>query len=784
MPAPSLSPCDKTGRVWLIAGTVQGVGFRPWVCRLARGFGLTGRVCNELGGVRIEAFGNAAALEAMGLALGGEAPAPARVASVAVVCDEETDWAGLVEFSICESRTVGAGGWPQVAPDLAMCSECRAEIEDPQSRRFRYPFTTCARCGPRYTILENLPFDRERTSMRVFPLCEECSVEYTDPSDRRFHAQAMACPSCGPQLRWLDGDGQLLAVREDALAAAAAALRSGQVVAVKGLGGFHLMVQADNGAAVKRLRERKRRPEKPFAIMARDIAEAERLGCVGEVEWTVLESPAAPIVLLDRAVGQPMDRGRLLASEVAPGVPTIGVMLATTPLHALLLKEVAGAVVATSGNRSEEPLCSDESEAVFRLKDIADFFLSHDRPIVRRCDDSVVRILDGRVSLLRRARGYVPGTIPWDVIGNGATSCDALLGAGGHQKNAPALLVGKELLQGAHVGDLDHPLARAAWHETVSGLLELSPGTRLGMVATDAHPNYGSTIEADRLECLQLPVQHHAAHAFAAMVEAGVERACAVVWDGTGLGDDGTVWGGEFLKVERSGHWQRIGWLKPFSLPGGELAAREPARSAIGAWWEWMEGNVSAADPACARLKRQETQVAALIQALKSGIGCVRTTSAGRLFDAAAAFLGLAPRRGYEGQAAMALEQAANCVRLQPRPPRLPLTRQPGGFELDWGLAMAFCAESNDVAAAAAAWHSALIEGIIDGAHAAGFGDVLLTGGCFQNKILCDGAAHRLREEGFHAYVPRLVPMNDGGLAVGQATAIALGRFPSCTKAL
>ncbi len=775
---PSLLPCEKFGRVWLVAGTVQGVGFRPWICRLARGLGLAGRVCNELGGVRIEAFGEEVALEAMGRALGGGAPAPARVSSVEVVVGTEIDWTGLAGFSICESLSAGPGGWPQVAPDLAMCGDCRAELEDPLSRRFRYPFTTCARCGPRYTILEGLPFDRERTSMRGFPLCKECLVEYGDPSDRRFHAQAMACPACGPHLRWVDGVGHLLAVREEALGAAAAALRSGQVVAVKGLGGFHLMVRADHGAAVRMLRERKRRPAKPFAIMVRNIAEAESFGSVGEVERAALESPAAPIVLLDRTAGGPAGRDGFLAAEVAPGVPSIGVMLAANPLHALLLEAAGGAVVATSGNRSEEPICSDEAEAVRRLAEIADFFLSHDRPIARRCDDSVVRVLDGGVSLLRRARGYVPGTIPWDVAAPG----DALLGAGGHQKNAPALLVGGELLQGAHVGDLGHPLARTAWHATVRGMLELSHGIRLGLAATDAHPDYGSTIEAARLSCPQLAVQHHAAHAFAALVEAGAERACAVVWDGTGLGDDGAIWGGEFLKVERSGQWQRLGWMKPFWLPGGEMASREPARSGLGAWWEWVEGKVLAGDPACARLKLQASQAAMLIETLKSGQGCVRTTSVGRLFDAAAALLGLAPLLGYEGQAAMALEQAANRMPSHPRPPCLPLTTRPGGFELDWGPALAHCVEATDRDAAAATWHSALIEGVVDGARAAGFHDVLLTGGCFQNKRLCDGASRRLQEEGFRAHVPRLVPMNDGGLAVGQVTAIALRRLVAAQK--
>ncbi len=757
------------GARWEVSGIVQGVGFRPWVCGKAAELGVFGSVRNTVGGVVVEAVGSADELKTLGAILKNNAPLPARVEAVTKreLSGEEC---GAIAargsfFSILESERSESGGLPQVSPDLAMCDDCRAEIRDATGRRFHYPFTTCARCGPRYTIMESLPFDRERTTMRHFPLCRECLQEYENPADRRFHAQAMACPQCGPQLRWLNEKGILLDRREAALTKAAAALREGAIIAVLGVGGFHLMVLAEDANAVRKLRERKGRAWKPFAMMGRTLGEFA--GCVtsGHTEEGLLRSPAAPIVLLERT-----DDGKRFAG-IADEAPCFGVMLAATPLHELLLEAVGAPVVATSGNAGDTPICIGEPEAVSRLGEIADFFLSHDRPVARRCDDSVVRVIGGRTALARRAKGYVPAVLPWKIAGM-PKNFPAVLGCGGHQKNAPAVWKDGNLLNGCHIGDLGNPLGREEWRRQVQWFREAIGGEFI--VATDLHPDYGSSLEAEKLPGDKVAIQHHEAHAFAALVESGEESACAVVWDGTGLGTDFRVWGGEFFEVDASGECLRRGSLKPFFLPGGERAILEPFRSAVGAVFSGCKEILD--EKIFAKLGLEPGKAEALLALLRQKIG-VETTSAGRLFDAASALLGLVAGKVSDAQAATVLEGAAtgNCGKeKEMEEVFLPIEMREGMLELDWTPALRLCAQGGDVKKIARAWHGSLADGICRMAEQIGRDAVLLSGGCFQNKLLAECVFRKLQNKGYRVHLPESLPANDGGLAAGQCAAAIL----------
>ena len=623
----------------VVLGAVQGVGFRPFVYRLARTLALDGWVMNTPQGVRIEVEGEAADLATFLVRVERDRPPRAILQSL------EPCWLDAVSYRGFEIRESEHGGAPTalVLPDIATCADCLADILDPSNRRYRYPFTTCTNCGPRFSIIDALPYDRGATSMRTFAMCPACLAEYHDPADRRFHAQPNACPVCGPALALWDADGGELARADAALHAAAAAIAAGAIVAVKGLGGFHLIVDARSVAAIARLRARKHREEKPFAVMMPALADVREYCDVSPLEARLLASPESPIVLLDRRRG-----GRAPADGVAPRTPTLGVMLPYTPLHHLLLAEVGGPIVATSGNLSDEPICTDETEAVSRLAGVADVFLVHDRPIVRHVDDSIVRVMAGRERVLRRARGYAP--LPVRIGADGAP----MAAMGGHLKNTVAVAAGRNVFLSQHIGDLESAASVDAFHHAVESLERLFD-VRPACVAADAHPDYVSTRAAASSGRPVVTVQHHVAHVAACMAEHEIDGpVLGVSWDGTGSGTDGTIWGGEFLNVDGA-EWSRFACLRPFRLPGGARAIREPRRSALG-----VLHAMGALDEARIALGGAFTsgERALIERALDRGLNAPVTTSAGRLFDAVAALLGLGDRSTFEGQAAMALEGA------------------------------------------------------------------------------------------------------------------------------
>ncbi|MGD8710612.1 MAG: carbamoyltransferase HypF, partial [Ectothiorhodospiraceae bacterium] len=645
----------------------------------------------------------------------------------------------------------------EVLPDLATCPECLAEIRDPSNRRYRYPFTNCTHCGPRFSIMHALPYDRAETTMRGFQQCAECLREYSDPDNRRFHAQPNACPACGPQLALVAADGRRLAERDDALASAVRALAAGRIVAVKGLGGFHLMVDAGSQAAVQRLRLRKHRPEKPFAVMFPDVSVLRAHCVVGEDAEVLLSSAAAPIVVLPRR-----ESGGL-AAAVAPENPNIGAMLAYTPLHHLLLGDLGRPVVATSGNVSNEPICIDETDAVARLGDIADVFLVHDRPIARPVEDAVTQIAGGRPMLLRPGRGQAPLRLP-------LTAAEPSLGAGAHMKVALAMAGPGGAVLGPHIGDLDTPHARVAWRrqaESLERLYRLRPRC----AGVDAHPDYPSRAMALSMGVPVTDVQHHHAHAVAAMAEHGLEGpVLAVVWDGTGAGPDGTVWGGELLQCTLT-DYRRLGHLRPFPLPGGDNAVREPRRAAVGLLYEMGAPWMTRADD----LGFDAASLAGLKAMVSSRLNSPLTSSAGRLFDAVGALIGGRASAGFDGQAAMAVQFAAE--RAPPDEPEstpaLALDRRGGMLTLDWGDMVADLLEARArgelMTVLARRFHRALARGIAAAVGELGGGTVILAGGCFQNALLLELTRRELVAGGIRVLWPSRVPVNDGGIGLGQA---------------
>jgi hydrogenase maturation protein HypF len=787
-----------------IRGAVQGVGFRPFVYRLATGLDLTGWVINDTSGVFIEVEGPRRALEQFLQRLPAEAPPLAIVQSV------ESTWlapAGYDRFEIGHSDGRGAKS-VLVLPDVATCPDCLSEVLDPADRRHRYPFTNCTNCGPRFTIIEALPYDRPNTSMRRFTLGPECRREYENPLDRRFHAQPNACPVCGPSLAL---HGGILGIQSEInnpkseIRAAASALRAGRIVAVKGLGGFHLMVDARNSEALIRLRKRKPRYAKPFAVMTRDLEQTRTLCEVSDLAQALLTSPEAPILLLPRRPDAP------ISGEVAPGNPNLGVMLPYTPLHHLLMRELDFPVVATSGNLTDEPICTDEEEAAVRLGGIADVFLVHNRPIVRHVDDSVAWILDGVPRLLRRARGYAP--LPVTLTDAAPT----ILAVGAHLKNTVALSVGRQAFISQHIGDLETPEAMGAFERVIADFLRLYEAAPVA-IAHDLHPDYLSTHWArencglpivdrglktsypqDLVDCACMPgtpppirnlqsairnligVQHHHAHLASCLADNGVTGpALGVTWDGTGYGADGTIWGGEFLLGDAA-NFDRVAHLRPFRLPGGDAAIHEPRRVAFALLWETFgEDAAEMADLApVSALTAVERRVIARM--LRGGANSPVTTSMGRLFDGVAALLDLHQQVSFEGQAAMALEFAVDDAERGAYP--LPISGNsaaPGGkppFRLDWTpLVREIVTDLRRGVGAhiiAARFHNTLVDGIVAVAQAVGAQSVALTGGCFQNRRLTEQAAGRLRSAGFDVLLHRQVPPNDGGISLGQIAVAA-----------
>ena len=717
-----------------LRGAVQGVGFRPFVYRLATELSLTGWVLNSSAGLVVEVEGPGDRLSLFERRLEQERP------KASVVTVRESAWVtveGSTRFEILASDH-DSGKTVNVLPDLATCTDCREELFNPGNRRFEYPFTNCTNCGPRYTIVVDIPYDRPNTTMRDFTLCPDCREEYENPANRRFHAQPNACPVCGPQL-----DGTI----EDAIEA----LLQGEIVALKGIGGFQLLADARNRDAVARLRQRKHREEKPFALMMPSLDVARMYCEISLAEIDLLESQAAPIVLL-----QPKP-GTDIAANVAHCSPYLGVMLPYSPLHHLLMEECRFPLIATSGNRSDEPIAIANDEAKARLKDIADHFLMHNRPIVRACDDSVIRLTRGRAGILRRARGYAPLGV------RVAQGLPAVLAVGGHLKNTVAIGVGQDVFLSQHIGDLETLEARGAFEKAIDDLCRLY-SFKPEVVACDLHPDYASTRWAENSGVPLIRVQHHQAHVAACAAENNVQSPyLGISWDGTGYGLDGAIWGGEFFRVDGN-KFDRIAHLRPFGLPGGDAAVREGWRSAASLLF--AVGGPEQVIPENNGEARGKSRLdfSNIRHMLERGINVVPTTSVGRLFDAVASIAGVAQQNRFEGQAAMLLENEIGALRTEEA---YPLT---GG---DWGpLIMAVIADKAagvGVPLIAARFHNALVDWIVEVAAQHGPKQVVLSGGVFQNRYLTERAAAALESRGFEVHTHQQVPPNDGGIALGQA---------------
>jgi len=748
-----------------VRGIVQGVGFRPFVYNLAVSLGLGGFVRNQTGTLRIEIEGDISSLDRF---LSELADRPPPLALIEHLSWERRPPLGERKFHI-EASAADPAGVVFISPDVAVCSDCLAELFDPADRRHGYPFLNCTNCGPRLTIITGAPYDRPRTTMAGFPMCDACRAEYEDPADRRFHAQPTACAACGPRLQLLDAAGKPVTA-DDPIAVFADALRTGKIGALKGLGGYHLACDARDAAAVAELRRRKRRDEKPFAVMVADAEAAAALCEVGPAERELLRSPRCPIVLLrKRTAGA-------VAAAVAPGNPWLGVMLPYTPLHHLLMRSVGGApLVMTSGNRSDEPIAYRDDEAVERLAGIADLFLIHDRPIHVRCDDSVTRIVDGAELPVRRSRGYAPRPIelPFD--------CPRpMLAVGGQLKGTFALGRGRLAFLSHHLGDLDHYEAYRAFEKDVVLYQELF-GVAPVTLAHDLHPDYATTVYARRRAAREgaglLAVQHHHAHVAACMAEHGLtEPVIGIAFDGTGYGTDGAVWGGEFLTGDYR-NFRRAAHLRYVGLPGGDRAIREPWRMAVahladaGVPFSLIE----------ARILPHEIRL--IEKMLERRLNTPRTSSAGRLFDAVAALAGVRDRVSYEGQAAIELEWLAE------------ETAADGAYPFELGAQTPMIVDTRPLIRAVAAdvakgtgaavvarrFHSTMVDliAVVCGRirQATGLSAVVLSGGVFLNALLTREVSARLGGDGFRVYRHRLVPPNDGGLSLGQlAVAAALSQ--------
>ncbi len=695
-----------------------------------------------------------------------------------VVTELESDRpAGRPGFKVLAS--IARDGAREVPPDLATCSDCLAELFDPADRRYRYPFINCTNCGPRATIIAELPYDRCQTTMAAFPLCEHCAAEYADPGDRRFHAEPVACPACGPRLAWVPsapaGGASPTAQDDEALRHAVAAIAGGQIVAVKGIGGYQLVCDATNTQTVQRLRERKARPDKPLAVMVPDVAAARRLAWVSTDEERLLASVAAPIVLLTERPGPDA-----LPSCVHPDTDKVGLFLPHTPLHHLLLHDLARPLVVTSGNRSDEPIAIDDVDAFARLGGIADSALTHDRRIRARYDDSVARVIGRRPALVRRARGYAP-----EPIALPDRPATPLLAAGAQLKHTFALADHDRAILSPHIGDLsDHDTFSAfeATLEHLSKLVAISPDA----VAYDLHPAYLSTQYATRWPSdRRVPVQHHHAHVASCAAEHGItEPFLGVAYDGLGWGDDGTLWGGELLVADLSGY-RRAGRFGTAPLPGGEAAIRRPARMALGYLFGTEPLGAPDVDPDLVRLftgRLADREVATVRRMITRGFNSPRASSAGRLFDAVSSILGIRDDATYEGQAAIALETAAGGAPAAELPWRLTRSGDVWVYDPKPTLAALLEAASNGEPARqlAAAFHATVVAVTValcvETAKDTGLRTVCLSGGVFQNELLTAALTSGLRGEGFFVYRNERVPTNDGGISYGQA-AVAAARM-------
>ena len=744
---------ERTERI-VLSGHVQGVGFRPFVYRLAKKHGLTGHVRNQLGEVEIVATGPAAELIRFEQDLIDRAPPLSKPAI------DSVDVVEYRHFDAFEISASSASDTPRifVPQDFFMCDECRAELSDPDDRRYRYPFINCTQCGPRYTLIEALPYDRPNTSMAAFPLCPECDREYRDPANRRFHAEPVACPACGPQLEFHDKKSGSRATREAALEAALDKLTHGHIIAVKGIGGYHLMCDARDFTVVDELRWRKQRPAKPLAVMfplegEDGLDRVRRYADLSTAEAALLRSPARPIVLVSK------NGNNDLARNVAPGLAELGAFLPYSPLHALLLDGIDAPLVATSANISGEPVLTANDEVEARIANVVDSFLHHDRPIVRPADDPVYRRIGGAMHPIRIGRGCAPVELelPW-------RQALPTLAVGGHMKGTVALSWDDRVVVSPHIGEMDSPRSLKVFEQVADDLQRLY-GVQVQRIVCDAHPGYTTHRWARRQALPVETVWHHAAHASAVIAELdGDEPHLVFTWDGVGLGEDGTLWGGEAL-LGRPGDWRRVGSLRTLRLPGGDKAGREPWRSAAAMHW--------ACDKQWAACPDSDGLA---FSAWKNDLNCVETSAAGRVFDAAAALVLGKTHVSFEAEGPMHLE--ALCQEAA-APVRIPLEQDSAGtWRADWRPLLRMLGdESRSRALRAEIFHASMAHVVLDQArivrHEHDVTVVGLSGGVFQNRVLTDQVMELLRGDGFEVLLPSSLPVNDAGLSFGQAAEMA-----------
>ncbi len=749
-------------RMLRVRGTVQGIGFRPFVLRLARELGVDGWVKNDAVGVLIRAIGEAETLERFGTQIVMRQPPAARVTSVGWLDDTPDDSEAIAGFHILESTAASGEIETAIPVDLAPCADCMREMCDPENRRYQYPFINCTQCGPRYSIIESLPYDRPRTTMRGFSMCPDCLREYADPSDRRFHAEPNACPACGPVLNLTDNSGKSLARGDAGIAMAVDFLIGGGILAAKGVGGFHLMADATNQRSVFELRRHKHREEKPFAVMFRDLDMLRLWADVSGSAAELLVSPQAPIVLVGKKSTAE------LAESVAPGNPWIGALLPSSPMHWILMEKIRRPLVATSANHSEEPLCYDNDEARERLGGIAELFLTHNREVARPIDDSVVRFTPaGSRILLRRARGYAPAPVELP-----SSLPHPVLCVGAQMKNTVAVASGQRLVISPHIGDLGGVATHEVFTRTIHTLQSLLASDPR-MVVCDKHPDYHSTRHAIESGLPVISVQHHLAHVLAVLLEHRhpPDGVLGVAWDGTGYGEDGTIWGGEFILLQ-GGVATRFARLRPFRLPGGEASVKDARRMAV-ALAHACDASLLA--KTSARFGFSSREADTLRTMMDQGIHSPVCSSIGRMFDGFAALAGLGNTNFFEGQLPLAVETAALASPTDTESLPFSITPSTDGvcWEMDWTPAILplLSGPERPACALSAAFHRGLADALVEVCRLSGVRTVVLSGGCFQNALLRDLAESGLVKSGMKVLAPIELPSNDGAIAAGQALA-------------
>jgi hydrogenase maturation protein HypF len=748
----------------VIRGAVQGVGFRPFIFRLASSLNLKGFVLNSPQGVFLEAEGDKFALDDFVIQIGNEKPVNSIIQSMEF---SYLDPAGFDKFEIRESgKNEKASAF--ILPDIAVCNECLEEMNNPSDRRYLYPFINCTHCGPRFSIIESLPYDRPNTSMKSFVMCGKCQAEYNDPLNRRFHAQPIACPDCGPHIELTDRNRTMLSTKSDALKEAVNSILEGNILAVKGLGGYQLICRADDRRVIKNLRERKHRDEKPFALMFPGIKYIKDVCLVSPMEERLIFSPESPIVLLKRKPGESFNIK--INESIAPGNPYLGIMLPYTPLHHLLMDNLKIPVIATSGNIAEEPICINEEDAFNRLHDIADYFLIHDRPVVRHVDDSIVRVVSGREMMIRRARGYAP--LP--VMLNSQNHNDGVknyLAVGGHMKNNISVSSGNNVFVSQHIGDLSTDEAYKAFKNVIKDFTKIY-ALKPEIIISDLHPDYISTRYAASSGLESFQVQHHQAHVASCYAENRVGgEVLGVAWDGTGYGTDGTIWGGEFFIYDGE-KFLHFAQFEQFCLPGGELAIKESRRSAAGVLYKIFGDDLFTVNKKLLNNITMHEQ-SLLEQMIRKKINSPLTSSAGRLFDAVSSIIGISQHSNFEGQAAMMLEFAADENELNSYPFDI--------VEVEKNIIiwqpiikniLADIEKRKSCSVISAKFHNTLVQIILEIVKLSGLQKVVLSGGCFQNVFLLERTIKELEAKGLTVYRHQRIPTNDGGISLGQIAAV------------